>query len=71
MDADLKNNISCFNENDNNFSCEKGWILLGNWAEQKLKSGKNSSFLCEVPPDFRDWGIYSEKYHEPLINFCN
>jgi len=70
MDSNLKENISYFNENDKNFSCKQGWILLGNWAMEKVDPGQNSSFLSEVPPDFRNWKNNFEKHHEPLINFC-
>ena len=70
MDSNLKENISYFNENEKKFSCKQGWILLGNWAMEKVDSEQNSSFLSEVPSDFRNWRNNCEKYHEPLINFC-
>ena len=76
MDSNLKENISYFNENDKNFSCKQGWILLGNWAMEKVDSrqsgsaNKIKSFLSDVPPDFRDWQNSIQRHHEPLINFC-
>ena len=76
MDSNLKENISYFNENEKNFSCKQGWILLGNWAMEKVDSrqsgsaNKIKSFLSDVPPDFRDWQNSIQRHHEPLINFC-
>lgn len=70
MNSNLKKNISYFNNNEKTFSCNQGWILLGNWTEETIDYGQSGSALTKVPPNFRDWQDNINKYHEPLINFC-
>ena len=72
----LMKNIRSFNTMSTGWTCKNGWVLFGNWSQNKtadkvqnLKKGMKC-WTSEVNPDYRDWEGNREKYFEPLMNIC-
>ena len=65
-----------FKNLSSDWSCENGWVLLGNWANrfyldkvQDLKEGI-TCWTTAINPDYNSWQSTAEKCYEPLLNIC-
>lgn len=72
----LMKNIRSFNTMSTEWTCKNGWILFGNWSQNKtidkvknLRKGMKC-WTSEVNPDYRSWDDSRENYFEPLMNIC-
>jgi len=72
----LMNNIGYFKNLSSDWSCDNGWVLMGNWANrfyldkvQDLKEGI-TCWTTAINPDYNSWRSTAEKCYEPLLNVC-
>ncbi|SVE08072.1 uncharacterized protein METZ01_LOCUS460926, partial [marine metagenome] len=70
----LSRNLRTFNTVSSDWTCKNGWVLLGNWDQNKTMDniqylGKGiKCWTSAVDPDYRQWAGNRENNFGPLRN---